>query len=357
MKARVFLLLVVFAGAMSLVSFAGGKSEASAGLAGSTVNVATNNSEVYAWFQEVSSKVFTPKTGIKVVYNWIPEYRSKKYVMLQAGETSYDVYKLDAFEVPAFVSNNWLVQLDSYVAKDYLDSQLPGLLAMNRTLGGKLWGTSYMDSGEYWYYNAAMLQKLGKNAPPKTWDELYADLKAAKSAGIVQSPFAEMWPDDITFERVMANFGVQLFDAHGNATFNTPTAVKVLDFMKKLQDEGLATYYRDDIDQVRKAMSAGDALFSVNWDYQTLLIEDPKESKVVGQTKLMMSPGPDAPGKSIIMDEGLGLSSFAPEKNRKAAVQWMEWLGSPEVQKMMILKYGWFTTAKSPYNEIGRAHV
>jgi multiple sugar transport system substrate-binding protein len=333
-----------------LVAFAGGAKEVQKEEA-PTITVVADENDLFAWFQEISNTMFTPKTGIKVVVEFVPEYRAKKYVILQGGDTKYDVYKHDSFEVAAFVNNDWLVPLDKYLDKKFLDTQLPGLLEMNRTMGGKLWGTAYMNSGEYMYYNTVMLQKLGLKDPPKTWDEFYDVCKKAKAAGIVRYPFAEAWPDHITWERMLQNFGSRLFDAKGNAVFKTKEAVAALNFMKKLQDEGLVIYSTGSIDKVRKVMSAGDAMFSVNWDYQTVLLEDPNESKVVGQTKIMPIPGPTGPGGSIIMDEGMGISKFGDPKKREAAVQWLKFIASPEVQKAMALKFGWFPTAKDVYDD------
>jgi multiple sugar transport system substrate-binding protein len=332
-------------------AFAGGKQEPAAEVKGPTITVVADENDLFAWFQEISNSTFTPRTGINVVVEFVPEYRAKKYVILQAGETKYDVYKLDSFEVPAFVNNDWLVPLDSYLDKAFLDSQLPGLLDMNRKMGGKLWGTSYMNSGEYMYVNTAMMSKLGLTDPPKTWDEFYQVCKKAKQAGVLEYPFAEMWPDQITWERMLQNFGSRLFDDKGNAVFNTKEAVAAVNFMKKLNDEKLVTYCTGSCDKVRQIMSNADAMFSVNWDYQTVLLEDPTESRVVGQTKIMMMPGVKGPDGSIIMDEGLGLSRFGAEANRKPAVEWLKFIASPEVQKQMALKFGWFPTAKVVYDD------
>lgn len=332
------------------VVFAGGAQEAKKEEA-VTITVVADENDLFAWFQEISNTMFTPKTGINVVVEFVPEYKTKKYVILQGGDTKYDVYKHDAFEVAAFVNNDWLVPLDQYMDRQFRDTQLPGLLDLNRTMGGKLWGTSYMNSGEYMYYNAMMLQKLGLKDPPRTWDEFYDVCRKAKAAGIVRYPFAEVWPDHITWERMLQNFGSRLFDEKGNAVFKTKEASAALNFMKKLQDEGLAVYVTGSCDKVRQVMSAGDAMFSVNWDYQTVLLEDPNESKVVGQTRIMPIPGPTGPGGSIIMDEGMGISKFGDPKKREAAAQWLKFIASFEVQKAMALKYGWFPTAKDVYDD------
>jgi len=350
MKKLTIVISLVLSVCFCFSTFAGGKQEAATAEKGATVTVVADENDLFAWFQEISNTIFTPRTGIKVVVEFVPEYKAKKYVILQAGETKYDVYKLDAFEVAAFVNNDWLIPLDSYLDKKFLDTQLPGLLDMNRKMGGKLWGTSYMNSGEYMYVNTAMLSKLGMSEP-KTWNEFYEVCKKAKQAGIVEYPFAEVWPDHITWERMFQNFGSRLFDVKGNAVFNTKESVNALTFMKKLYDEKLATYVTGSCDKVRQIMSNGDAMFSVNWDYQTVLLEDPKESRVVGQTKIMMMPGVNGPGGSIIMDEGLGISKFGAPKNRKAAVEWLKFIASVEVQKTMALKYGWFPTAKEVYND------
>ncbi|MGA2974659.1 MAG: extracellular solute-binding protein [Spirochaetia bacterium] len=344
----VSLILMVF---LCMPAFAGGKQEAATGEKGVTITVAADENDLYAWFQDISNTIYTPQTGVKVVIEFVPEYRTKKYVILQAGETKYDIYKLDSFEVPAFVNNGWLVPVDSYMDAKFLDSQLPGLLDINRKMGGQLWGTSYMNSGEYMYVNTVMLSKLGMTDPPKTWNEFYDVCKKAKQAGILVHPYADMWPDHITWERMLQSFGAHLFDAKGNATFNTKESVDALNYMKKLYDEDLVTYETGSIDKIRTIISNGDAMFNVNWDYQTVLLEDPKESKVVGQTKIMMMPGLNGPGASIIMDEGLGISKFGPEKNRKAAADWLKWIASPEIQKKMAMKFGWFPTAKSVYDD------
>jgi len=349
MKNRFLSVFVILFVVVSFTVFAGGKQEAEEEAL--TITVVADQNDLFAWFQEVSNTIFTPRTGINVIVEFVPEYRAKKYVILQAGETRYDVYKHDSFEVPAFVNNDWLVPLDDYLDQAFLDSQLPGLLELNRTLAGNLWGTSYMNSGQYFYYNTVMYDKLGMKEPPATWDEFYSVCKKAKQADVIEFPFTEMWPDHITWERICQNFGSPLFDEKGNAVFRTKDSIDALNYMKKLNDEKLVTYCTASCDKVRKIMSAGDAMFSANWDYQTVLLEDPNESTVVGQTKIMVSPGRTGPGGSIIMDEGLGISKFGDPKKREAAVEWLKFIASEEIQKQMALKFGWFPTAKAVYDD------
>lgn len=84
-----------------------------------------------------------------------------------------------------FVNAGLSKPLDSYYAQYKWDDRLtPTSIAASKAYAGGRHGVPYTFHGEALYYNKALFAKAGITAPPVTYDELKADAKKLKSAGI-----------------------------------------------------------------------------------------------------------------------------------------------------------------------------
>jgi multiple sugar transport system substrate-binding protein len=83
-------------------------------------------------------------------------------------------------------------------------------------------------------------------------------------------------------------------------------------------------------EEVRRAFSQGNALFSVNWTYQLNLANDPAESQIVGNAIVALMPGQAEPSATI--NGGMGLAIMADSKHPEEAWNYIQYLASKDVQ-------------------------
>jgi sn-glycerol 3-phosphate transport system substrate-binding protein len=109
----------------------------------------------------------------------------------------------------------------------------------------------YMNvSSQILFYNKAHWVRAGldPNDPPGTLQEVYEAAKALKAAGIPKPVSFKV--SSTVFENWLSGQGVDVVD-NGNgrdgkatkATFNTPEAVDILQFLRKMDDEGLLNVF------------------------------------------------------------------------------------------------------------------
>jgi sn-glycerol 3-phosphate transport system substrate-binding protein len=101
------------------------------------------------------------------------------------------------------------------------------------------------------YYNKAHWVKadLDPGDPPETLDEIYEQAKALKAAGVSDKPLAYK-AGHAVFENWLSGEGVDVVNNDNGhdgiateATFDTPEATELLEFLKKMDDEGLLNVF------------------------------------------------------------------------------------------------------------------
>ncbi|MDR2019773.1 MAG: extracellular solute-binding protein [Treponema sp.] len=138
-------------------------------------------------------EAFTKETGIKVDINFNGrDIRKTLQPALDSGEV-IDIFDEDIERV----SNTWgnyLLPLDSYIAKDYPTTNgQPFADVVNKTLldlarqlgGGSVRNIPYQPSAFVTMYNKDLFQKAGIVSVPKTWDEMLDVCAKLKAAGVM----------------------------------------------------------------------------------------------------------------------------------------------------------------------------
>ena len=141
--------------------------------------------------------------------------------------------------VQNFAENGMTQPLDAFIQRDGLDMNdfIPGLLT-NTQVDGKTYSLPYLRSTPLLYYNASLLEKAGlsKDAP-KTFEDVLdygRKLKAIDVIGL-STPITT-W----TYEALVDSAGGRLLsEDETKATFNSPQAMKAMDFYKTGIKEGI----------------------------------------------------------------------------------------------------------------------
>jgi trehalose/maltose transport system substrate-binding protein len=297
-----------------------------------------------AELDQAAAKRFTADTGIAVQVIPKPESSTENYStyqrFFQAQSADIDVMMLDVIWPGAFAPH--LLDLTEKLGTE-AKQHYPGI-SDNNTIDGKLVAIPWFGDFGMLYYRTDLLQKYGFSAPPTTWDELQTqaqkimDGEKASNANFTGFVFQGNSYEGLTCDALewVASNGGGLFVENGKATINNPQAIEILNKAKgwvgTIAPKGVTTYQEED---ARNVFQSGNAAFMRNWPYAYAAAKTPdKDGKVsVIADKFDVAPLPHgANGQSSGTVGGwqLGVSKYS--KNQDAAVEFVRYLTSPEVE-------------------------
>jgi multiple sugar transport system substrate-binding protein len=137
----------------------------------------------------------------------------------------------------------------------------------------------------------------------------------------------------------------------GAASLNTPEGIAAAKMYKRILDAADPGSLGWDWNGVAEAYAAGDLAMHPQWHEYASMYEDPTLSKVVGKTAWVRLPkGPAGYHNNNFGGTGVGINSYAPVENQRAAWLFILWATSPEFQKNTIQE-GNSPTRISVYND------
>ncbi len=126
---------------------------------------------------------------------------------------------------------------------------LPTITGYYSTLKGEMLSMPFNSSSAVMWYNKDALAKIGMNAPPKTWPEVFEAAKKLRANGFEKCGFSTAWITWLNLEQLSAWHNVPLatkangmdgFDTE--LKFNTPFHVKHLETLVELQKDKTFDY-------------------------------------------------------------------------------------------------------------------
>jgi trehalose/maltose transport system substrate-binding protein len=297
-----------------------------------------------AELDQAAAKRFTADTGIAVQVIPKPESATENYStyqrFFQAQSADIDVMMLDVIWPGAFAPH--LLDLTEKLGTE-AKQHYPGIIE-NNTVDGKLVAIPWFGDFGMLYYRTDLLQKYGFSAPPTTWDELQTqaqkimDGEKASNANFTGFVFQGNSYEGLTCDALewVASNGGGLFVENGKATINNPQAIEILNKAKgwvgTIAPKGVTTYQEED---ARNVFQSGNAAFMRNWPYAYAAAKSPdKDGKVsVIADKFDVAPlphGPNGQSSGTVGGWQLGVSKYS--KNQDAAVEFVRYLTSPEVE-------------------------
>ncbi|AKZ55021.1 Various polyols ABC transporter, periplasmic substrate-binding protein [Streptomyces ambofaciens ATCC 23877] len=149
-----------------------------AGSGGDAINVLMVNNPQMVALQKLTADHFTAETGIKVNFTVLPENDVRDKISQdfanQAGQ--YDAATLSNYEIPIYARNDWLHEMDSYVAKDPAYDEKDILGPMRESLtgdDGKLYGQPFYGESSFLMYRKDLFAKAGLTMPEHpTWTQV-----------------------------------------------------------------------------------------------------------------------------------------------------------------------------------------
>lgn len=279
-----------------------------------------------------------------------------------AGGSTPDLVVAYQNNAATYELSDALVDLAPYVAdpkfglsKAELDDFFPSFLAqdLNMQFGGKRLGWPPNRSVEVLYYNADWLKALGIAAPPKTWDEFYADVKLATD------PAKGSYGCDLSldasnvFALVISRGGD--FQAPGaeGYTLSTPQIKATFAFFRKILKEGyakkIAEQYGDQTDFANKKV-----LFTMGSTSGLPFYDLAVKKGASGGFAWNVAPIPHSTAKAVLDIYGASVSvaKSSPEK-QLAAWLFLRWMSESDQQAEWVRVSNYFPVRKSTADRLG----
>ncbi|MFN2364600.1 MAG: ABC transporter substrate-binding protein, partial [Halarsenatibacteraceae bacterium] len=270
-------------------------------------------------FQE-GVAVFEEKYGIEVEWLSFPysELRNQITTSIQGGQT-VDLVKMSNSWHPELGSLGMAVPLNDVVSEEYLaeineryfDITVEFLSSLD-----KQWALPGNASSMTFFYNETMLNELGYQEPPETWDQMLKISREAIDAGLADYGF---FPGYLAnHEDGMVHFDIMLKlhdgqwmnDEMTEFTFNSEAGVKALTLMKEMLDEGIipqASLEQSDWDNMHHFL-AGNTPFEINWNFVLQMAGNPDQSNIVDDFAVGHIPGIERDTYTVLGGGGYAIS-------------------------------------------------
>ena len=269
---------------------------------------------------------------------------------------SPDVFTQDIVWIAEFAAAGWAAPLDDAIdaamKKQYFDGMIQAC-----TWDGKLTALPWIIDSGMLYYRTDLLAKIGAKAP-ETWADLADSAKKIVASG--DARFGFLWQakqaevlvcDLVSF--ITSNNGAILQPDGKTVTVASPEVIQAVQFMHDTMND-LAITPKDalswDEEPSRRPFTAGQAAFLRNWSYVWNIAQDEAESSVAG--KVGVAPLPHFPGGRSAAALGgyqYGVNAFS--KNRDAALEFVTWMSSPEIQLRFAQDMGLAPTRPAVFDE------
>jgi multiple sugar transport system substrate-binding protein len=209
---------------------------------------------------------------------------------------------------------------------------------------GQTWMWPFSKSLQLMFYNASMLKAAGISAPPTTWTEFAADLKAMSKNGVVGTTIdpgnasegatsGEEW-----LEEVAASNGAPVYASDGTPQFTAPGVIAAMQYLVNLKKAGALATGTDYPGETALGAKKGavDISSSAGYYYETLAVG----GKFPLDTTVMPA------GSSGVADEMAGANlvvfSKASTEQKAAAWKFLQFLSSPAEQAAWAAGTGYF---------------
>lgn len=282
---------------------------------------------------------FLKETGIRINHIPNPSSATETYSnfqrVFQAHSPSIDAMMIDVIWPGAFAPH--LADLTQSFANE-AKQHYPSIIE-NNTIDGKLVAMPYFADFGMLYYRTDLLKKYGFSGPPQTWDQLEQMARTIQDGERKSNPnFYGYLFQGNAYEGLTCNVVEWVASTTGHGVFqNGQLAMsdpQVTDILRKAQGwvgtispRGVTGYQED---QSNNVFAQGNGAFLRNWPYA--YATGNQDTSVI-KGKFDVAPLPRAEGQKPVGTVGgwqIAVSNYSQHK--EAAMEWMRYLTSPQVQ-------------------------
>ncbi len=313
---------------------------------------------------KASMKAFEELTGMRVGFEQIPEQqqRPKAALEMASGHPSFDVLQIAMHVQKRQVeAAHWMEDLGPYLKDptltnpdfDIADFSVPSM-NVGMAADGRMTAVPYNQDLFILFYNKAMLAEAGFNAPPKTFDELYAMAKKmtdpAKSVyGFVGRGIKNA--NVVLYDTFLLGFDQETVTPDGKTLLTaTPKAIAAAEFYQKLmRDCGPPGSVGFNWNEAQTSFMQGRAAMWLDGIGFSAPLLDPNKSRVIDKVGFAPVPaGPNAHNTATFID-GIGVPAGA--KNKKAGWYFCQFAASKASMKEILRSGAGTPPRASAYND------
>ena len=268
-------------------------------------------------------------------------YYDKLVTQISAGKGP-DIVRLEPPKVSQYASSGFLAPVDEALGDDadYFANTLEAA-----RLDGKTYGVPQDVSTLALFYRKDLLTAAGIDAPPTTWDELKSDAVALTGDGKYGIGLFGGW-GAYEFYPWLWQAGADVLNDDGTeAVFDSSEGVDALTFWSDLQESamppGMASATEDD---VRGPFVNGDIAMITSGPYMTATL---KEAGLTDD-QWGVAPLPSGKDEASVLG-GMDLAVLQNSSHKEAAIDFLTWFGSDEVQTTWASDLGYVPAKKSLY--------
>jgi glucose/mannose transport system substrate-binding protein len=181
------------------------------------------------------------------------------------------------------------------------------------------------------WYNPAVLEEAGIDAPPATWDEFLDQAATLEAAGLTPLTIGPAWTQEHLLENVLlgelgADAYAGLWD--GSTDWESPEVIAALDTYTEVLGHTNIDSAAADWQPALDPLIEGDAAYNVMGDWAVAYFETEQGLTFEEDYDVALAPGTD--GVFNFLSDSFTLPVGAP--HRDLAVEWLQLAGSQEGQ-------------------------
>lgn len=304
---------------------------------------------------ETAAARFTEETGIEVEVIPRPESATESYAqyqrIFQGQSGDMDCGMIDVIWPGAFAQH--LEDL-SDAFPDAADVYYETVVE-NNTIDGKLVAIPWFGDFGMLYYRTDLMEKYGFDGPPDTWQELeeQANTVMEGERGEGNAEFTGFVFQGNAYEGLttnalewLASTGAGNILEDGEVTLNNETAIETLgmaqSWVGSIAPQGVTTYQEED---ARNVFQGGNSMFMRNWPY-AYSAGQADDSPISGSFDVYPVPATEGQDKVGTVG-GWQLAVNTYSQNKEAAIEFVRYLGSPEMQKWRAIHYSFVPNVPS----------
>ncbi|MFE5601915.1 ABC transporter substrate-binding protein [Streptomyces coelicoflavus] len=321
-----------------------------AGSGGNAINVLMVNNPQMVELQKLTADHFTKDTGIKVNFTVLPENDVRDKISQdfanQAGQ--YDVATLSNYEIPIYARNDWLHEMDTYVAEDpgYDEEDILGPMRESLTGDdGKLYGQPFYGESSFLMYRKDLFAEAGLTMPEHpTWTQVagFAEKLDGAEPGMKGICLRGLpgWGELIApLTTVVNTFGGTWFDQNWQAQLDSPEWEKATKFYVDLvREHGESGAAQSGFAECLNNMTQGKVAM---WYDATSAAGslDAADSPVKGKIGYAPAPVEKTDSSGWLYTWAWGIQKAS--RNSDKAWKFVSWASSKEYEQLVGDEIGW----------------
>jgi sorbitol/mannitol transport system substrate-binding protein len=325
-----------------------------------TVTIAAVNNPDMIELKKLSSKFEQQNPDVTLQWVIVEENTLRQRVTtdVSTGSGQFDLVFIGLYETPIFAKRGWLQPIEGlsseYDLEDVFKSLRDGL-----SYKDKLYALPFYGESSFLMYRKDLFEQKGLKMPDQpTYDDIakLAEALNDKAGNLYGIALRGQpgWGENMATVDTMANtFGGTWFDMDWKPTLDTPEWKNALTaYVNLVQKYGPSGVTSNGFNENLTLFSSGKAAMWIDATVAGGILENPKQSQVVGKVGYAPAPNAVTPnGSHWLWSWAFAIPQKA--KNPQGGKKFVEWATSKEYIKLVADDLGWASvppgTRKSTY--------